>query len=300
MQASLQLLRCHVDSSAYGFDATRVQGVHRWESVASRHAPEPVGCIGLLDQRPVFPLTFLLGLDEEAAPSQGPVLLLDGFAVQVDRVSRPAQVPVSEFRRLPLPVRHNAGRVQGLARIDGELTLCLSADGLGPVEERSQSEAFPAWPADEPWLADMGGDTGRLLCFLPPGADDKAFFAVSYRQVAEIAQNLTLTRMRTANPCLAGLVNWRDRAVPVVDLAALVGVGPAPKVDVSRVLIARSPRTSQLFAFPASHLAPVSLPLPEDSTVSQILQPPTAFIRAAYGLSDGFLFVPDLEKLVAQ
>lgn len=300
MQASLQLLRCHVDSGAYGFAAARVQGVHRWESVTPCAASGPAGCIGQLGQTPVFPLTFLLGLDEEAVPSGGPVLLLDRFAVQVDRVSRPAQVPLSEFRRLPLPVRHNAGRVQGLARIDGELTLCLSADGLGPVAERSQEEAIPEWPVDEPWLADMGGDTRRLLCFLPPGADDKAFFAVSYRQVAEIAQNLTLTRMRTASPCLAGLVNWRNRAVPVVDLAALVGLGPAPLVDVSRVLIARSPRTSELFAFPASHLGPVSLPLPEDSSVSQILQPPTPFIRAAYGLSDGFLFVPDLEKLAAQ
>ena len=294
MPDSLQLLRCHLAAGAYGFAATAVRGVHRWESATARNPDLPAGCIGLLDQTPVYPLPYLLGLQEEAVAGAGPVLLLDGFAVQVDRVSRPVTVPLSDFRGLPRPLRDTGGRIQGLARLAGELTLCLNPDALSPG---AAATAPPNWPPDEPWAATAAGDTPRLLCFLPPDSGERTYFGISFRQVLEVAQGLPFTRLHSANSCVTGLVDWRSRAVPVVDMAALAGAGASAGVNLSRLLIARSPRTRELFAFPAEHLAPVAFPLAEDSMVSRNIPPPSPFIRGAYTIDDGFLFVPDLEAL---
>lgn len=291
----LHLLRCHLAANAYAFDASKVRAIHRWESV--QREPQSAGAIGVLAGKPVYPLARLLGLDEDAAASEGPVLLLDDCAIQVDRISRPAPVAESGLRCLPRPALAAHGRVHGLARIDGELTLLLDPARL---RDPSGAPAVPPWPADEAWSAPASSTTDKLLCFLPPGHGTQTYFAVSYRQAVEVAQGLTLRRLRSGEPWLAGLVDWRDRAVPVVDLAGLLGIGPSPTVETARVLIARSPRSGELFALPATQLAPLPLPLGDDSMVLETIDPPTPFVRAAYALTEGFLFIPDLERLVAQ
>lgn len=291
----LQMLRCHVESNAYGFDAAAVRAIHRWENVEPQ-ADTP-GAIGTLAGKPVYPLARLLGLDDDAAATQGPVLLLTDYAIQVDKVSRPTAVAHTELRSLPVPARVAHDRVSGLARVEGELTLLLDPTRLVTYQTGSKAAA-PAWPADEPWHFGLSTATDKLLCFLPPGQNEETYLAVSYRQAIEVAQNLTLSRLRANPPWLAGLVDWRERAVPVVDVAGLLGLTPAQPPDVSRALIARAPRSGELFAFPATHLAPLPLPLSEDTMVVKSIDPPSPYVRAAYLLTEGYLFLPDLDRLV--
>ena len=293
VSTQLQMLRCQVEAGAYAFDTTAVRSIHRWESV---DASQPAaGGLGTLGGKPVYRLAHLLGLGEEPAATAGPVLMLDEYAVQVDSVSRPRLVAESQLRRLPRPAQGAQGRVAGLVRLEGELTLLLDPRRLAEPGEASP----PPWPCDEPWVSGAFTTTDKLLCFLPPGHGEHTYLAVSYRQAVEVALGLKLSRLRSSEPWLAGLVDWRDRAVPVVDLAGLLGVEPSARVDVSRTLIARAPRSGELFAFPADHLAPLPLPLSEDSMLVKTIDPPSPYIRAAYTLTDGYLFLPDLDRLSA-
>jgi chemotaxis signal transduction protein len=291
---SLQILRCLVENGAYGFDTAQVRAIHRWESV---QPPQAEGEIGRVGVAPVYPLARLLGLTTGPVSSQGPVLLLDGFGVQVDRVSRPAAVAWQDLRRLPRLVRQEGGCWQAVTRVDGELTLCLSPEAIDPGPKRRQPVALPAIGEDPAWPPATSGETNKLLCFLPPAEDRETFFAVSYRQAIEVTNASRFTRIRTVSPCIAGVMDWRDRAVPVIDHEAMLGLAGGRVTRVDRVLVVRTPRTRELLAFPAGTLAPIDLPLPEDATVTRTLDPPSAYVRAAYGLSDGFLFVPDLERL---
>jgi len=296
----LQLLRCQVASSAYAFDARHIHAIHRWESVEP--ASPASGAIGTLHGKPVYRLAQLLGLDDHAAPATaastpGPVLLLDSCALQVDNVSRPLPVAESGLRRLPLPAQSVQRHIRGLARIEGELTLLLDPQQIHPA--RSGPAAPPPWPSDQPWHAATSGATEKLLCFTPTAHDLSTYLAVSYRQAVEVALGLKLTRLRCGQPWLAGLTDWRQRAVPVVDFAGLLGYPSTTPTDTSRLLIVRSSRRGELFAFPATQVAPLPLPLSDDTTLVKTLDPPSPYIRAAYELVDGYLFLPDLDKLAS-
>jgi len=297
---TIQLLRCSTPLGAYGFDATHVHAIERWENVTPATPGDAAAPVGHLGETPVFSLAQLLAPSHATPRAQGPVLLFDGFGLQVDRVARPATLPRQALRRLPKPLRDECGPWQAVTRLDGELTICLAPEALASRFHASTTPA-PTWTGlgeDAPWATPAPTGASRLLCFRPPGDARDAFFGVSYRQAIEITNLASFTALRTAHPCLAGLMDWRDRAVPVVQLDAMLGLaaGACPPLN-TRVVVVRGGPTRELLAFPAGTLAPVDLPLDGDTTVQAVLDSPSPYIRAAYQLAQGALFIPDLERI---
>jgi chemotaxis signal transduction protein len=276
------LLRCHAGDDAFALEASAVRRVARMEESID----------GRVDGLRVWPLTGLLGLDPVET---GPVLVLDHLALAVTRVTRPTAVDWSELSALPAAARDEAGRLAGVARIEGELALVLDAGRLDPG-----AGAVPArWelPPARGWTEGARAD-GRALFFMGAGGARKTMFAVSYAQVVEAQRHLRFTRLRGANPCVAGLAEWRDRVVPVVDLEALAGV-TGGSWEAERYLIVRAPASGDLFALPAGHCAAASLPLGEQAPVRSVLEPLTPWVKAAYALDNGYFIVPDLDRLAA-
>lgn len=64
-----------------------------------------------------------------------------------------------------------------------------------------------------------------------------ARYAVDMATVAEVVSVPTVTRVPGAPPWLAGVVNWRGRVLPAVDLRPLVGAPLAPLPTSARLVV---------------------------------------------------------------
>ena len=62
-------------------------------------------------------------------------------------------------------------------------------------------------------------------------------FAVGLEQVAEVGKVPTITRVPGVPSWLAGVVNWRGRVLPVVDLRGLLGADCGPLQSTARLVV---------------------------------------------------------------
>jgi chemotaxis signal transduction protein len=187
------------------------------------------------------------------------------WALLVDRVSQVISIPAE--RAVPLPpvvVNPAADYFQGVIRLGDELILFLSPERLHPEwqstrlsgsnfhaqsGQQSAYERLDYGPAgatlDLPSLQPLRsipseasgptsqvGGRGQLMLFSTarlPSGERPVSFGLSISQVPEILVPLPLVPVPEAPAFVLGLVNWRDRPVPVLDLDARLGL--APKAD---------------------------------------------------------------------
>lgn len=62
-------------------------------------------------------------------------------------------------------------------------------------------------------------------------------FAAELDAVAEVGRVPSITRVPGAPPWLAGVVNWRGRLLPVLDLRSLLGADPVPWGGAARLVV---------------------------------------------------------------
>jgi purine-binding chemotaxis protein CheW len=75
--------------------------------------------------------------------------------------------------------------------------------------------------------------TGVQTLLLPVGHD---LYALPVEWVHEVVAAPTLTRLATAPPVVLGLFNLRGQIVPLLDTAALLGIGPAEATEFAVVV----------------------------------------------------------------
>ena len=100
------------------------------------------------------------------------------------------------------------------------------ADGLSVESLVSQPEA-----AEGPVEDDTDPIGGVILRFAG------ARYAVDMSSVAEVVPVPVLTRVPGAPSWLSGVVNWRGRVLPVVDLRPLVGANLSPLPSSARLVV---------------------------------------------------------------
>lgn len=129
----------------------------------------------------------------------------------------------------------------------------------------------------------------------------RELFAVPVEAVREILDMRPVFRMPEAPPYLAGLINVRGRAVPVIDLRIKLGLPPAPADESTRILvldIAIGDRRLSLglIADRVLEVAPLG--------GSEITPPPdigaqwnSAYIQGVGRRGDSFVIIFDLSRL---
>jgi chemotaxis signal transduction protein len=138
-----------------------------------------------------------------------------------------------------------------------------------PQAEGSEGEAREAAsPSSRPPTVGAGGQRrshGQIVVFSiaeSHPAEQTLSFGLSISQVPEILQSLPMIPVPAAPAFVLGLVNWRGRPVPVIDLARRLGLAPeaAPSAN---------GRTHLIIARDKSDVLPVPNPAEGDSSKEQ-------------------------------
>lgn len=267
------------------------------------------------------------------------------WGLQVDRVTRAAAGPAEPPLPLPPAVIASCGgRFSAALRVGDRLALVIAperlraageggdgetggageaggsaagaggsaagagdgAAGPGPSPARNGSTRQPAPPPTAPPPADRRPGAVALFSADPDGRQGDMLFGLSLAQVEEVLRSVPVTPVPGATGDLLGLIVWRDRAVPVVDLARRFGPGraaasPAGRVHEaapSRLMVARAVRRREWIAFPVrADLRVEPLPLPSRAWADGPRISPLAAL-GVFELAAGTVVVPDVDRIL--
>lgn len=209
------------------------------------------GSVGVLQRRggatiPVFSLGERLGI--QGSGSLGRVVIVmkgEGRqqAYAVDDVDQPIEVrPNHYYPVAPLADPTGEGAVQGIIVHEGHLLLRIDP---ARIQAQHGGPRFDTIPTPQRALPDEPGQsagTGSIFVFLlaavTPGGRD-ILFAVSGKQVLEIVEETAAIPFPASPRFVPGLALWRNRPLPVVDLARILGWEPLPQ-ERRNLLVARS------------------------------------------------------------
>jgi purine-binding chemotaxis protein CheW len=132
---------------------------------------------------------------------------------------------------------------------------------------------------------------------------DREVFAVPVHAVREILDLVPLCRLPDSPPHLAGLIDVRGQAVPVIDLRVRLGLPSIPPTDGTRVLVLDIDVSGRSLAlgliadrvFEVAAIEPASIQPPPD--IGAFWRP--EHIKAIARHRDGFVILLDLAALLA-
>lgn len=265
----------------------------------------------------------------------------------VDRISQIIQFPIDQIMPLPpIAVNPTANYFVGVVIIDEELVLCLSPDHLhqevnqdpkftvvciedvsphsGIIRKRTTAEKV------ENLNIKQDGGHKRIVTFSIPEsyAEERALtFGLSISQVPEILESLSMIRVPAAPEYVLGLLNWRERPIPLIDLAKRLGWSHEQKNDsnngTTRLIIVRdtaqealaisSPGSSRTMAQPRNNLAATTLGAFLIQPTIRVLRLPIeyqpgernvpfdqAMTRCIVELQDETLVIPDIAEIFSR
>ncbi len=261
------------------------------------------------------------------------------WALLVDHVSQVIQISREHFYSLPSIVTNPVTNYfEGIIRLEENLILLLSPAWLHP-QTVSDSEGVthimtdhniaghnmasdPQTPAadqsgaenPEPVLStvakqaeielsnaqNLKSSVGRIMVFSTSQEEQALSFGLSITQIPEVLRPLPLTPVPTAPSFVLGLINWRDRPVPVIDLAARLGLESATKPVTNghtRLLIARGADQNTFVGFSIqAGVQVLRLPLAHQPA-SRILPLDQTLVKGAVNIEGKTLVLPDIQKL---
>lgn len=143
----------------------------------------------------------------------------------------------------------------------------------------------------------------QIVVFTTPGAPvggRGVSFALSISQVPEILNPVPLTRVPVAPPFVLGLINWRDRPVPVIDLDWRLGLRNALGGDTgrTRLLIARGRRPDALVGFLIHpSVRTLRLPIAHRASDRDLALDPR-LTRGVIEMGNETVIIPDVQALL--
>jgi purine-binding chemotaxis protein CheW len=308
---SLRLIRCTVAGQVYDLDMSWVRGIQRLDRLQRNKGENgrEGWVVASEGQLPVYSLSALLKLPAgQDSPLQRIVVLNSkggqGWAILVDRVSQPFEIPGNCFFALPAVVMNTPGHCfSSVVRLGDELALMLSVEKLYPeYQAKAQPAANPPSSVPEAALQTSGtrmhSGYNQMIVFSVPSlqaGEHPLSFGMSITQVAEILEPLPLIPVPGAAAYILGLANWRQEPVAVLDLAQRLGLPTQASGSAARFLIANT--SAGKIGFP---IRPGSRVLRLPVVHHPCTQPPAVdwgLVRSLVELENEVLLVPDLRKM---
>jgi chemotaxis signal transduction protein len=240
----LRLMPCQAGGRSYYLDASAVRSVHRKEEWRLNwRSDSPLGWIRHRGEEiPILDLARALGVAHTTVSDSAVVVDTESGpkAWGVGSVGRVVALP--EERILPVPApcwTESSPPWMGVVTGEGTQALCVSPQHLGQsgTEVPRMLKHAPPGPAQQA--------TGRAILFsagLP-----NVRFCLGFGQVAEVITSPRLVAVPAGRPWLLGLIVWRGRSVPVIDLNwGVTGKGGA--ADTEDYLIVRATAHGDLAA----------------------------------------------------
>ncbi len=332
---SMRIIRCGLGTETYCLEMSSVDSVGEAALVERFEAPTASGQIGTLvvneESLPVFSLAHRLDRPQTHSDSREHLVILKTslgrWVLLVESVSRVLQIRLDQVHRVPEVVldpqrklfkgvivfpadQQQAetpsafGEVQARrGREVAEISLLLSPERLHPdalplaVTHEEHADEVAAATTSSPTKAKRRGQVMLLSVTDEPIDERQCSFGLSLSQILEVVSSLTLIPVPTAPGFVQGLACWRDQPVPVLDLAARLGL--TSRIHEQRLVIARASTDGDFVAFPVE-AAIRSQRLPMESVPCVVpLGVREDLVRGAFELESETLMIPDLRRVLA-
>ncbi len=274
MKKTFEVLRIAVAAEEFGVRREDVQSVQlgmRVKVLAQESDDNRIGILRTTEgELPVYRLSDQLGLDADFPIEIQRVLVLRSehglWCLLVDRVSQ-AEVISAEYVS-PLPRAANVAYVNSVYTKENDVLLLLDVKKLHPL---AASETVATSEIDiEQSNVTINVDArrrGHLLLFKLVGLNgrtNKLMIGLTPRQVDEVLRSADVTAIPSAPAYLHGVTNWRGNLVPVLDLAARLGLN-SERTDPrrqDRLIIAHAGKHAPIAFYAKSHIDIITLPTP--------------------------------------
>ncbi len=304
------IVSCTIGVDQFAFRASDTCEIVRAEKM--HRAPGPGGAAGTIamdgEAVPVYPLETSLGRPATRAASARPaghIVITRGLAGSagwlVDRITRSAVDAVS-----PAPLPHLVGRdatrwFEGLLRVGDRLLLLISPENLDPRSPAGGGApvaADPGWPsADGAARAQEDQGPPLVVLFFSPGLPHSGAprSALSARRIAAVIQSVPVIPVPGSAPHIAGVIMWRDEAVPVIDARTTRDRG---LTEHARFIVARwgSARRGGHVAFECAGAVVLHQPTREDRQIEDCTAAP--FVTGVFGVGGDPVAFLDLDAML--
>lgn len=259
----VEIMRCSVGSQQFGIVRSKVQSVQHGNRVTVVSAEKdsfeaviktsegdlPVLRLGdFMQQQSTLPL-----------PDQRLLILRSSWGLWcllVDEVTQAELVATSAI--VPLPRVASNSLVGDVLREEGSVLLMLSPDNIHPNAMLSGMRDGQLASGKEPPIAGRSAapdGKSHLVLFRMPGADsDDASYAIGLtpKQIDEVLRSVKLQPVPTAPDFLDGVITWRGKMVPVMNLGKRLGITEKDANASSghrRIVVAHGTDPNKLIAF---------------------------------------------------
>lgn len=300
----LRLMPCHAGGRSYYLDAASVRSVHRKEEWRLNwRSDSPLGWIRHGDgELPILDMARALGVaHSQVADNAFVVDTSEGpRAWGVGGVGRVISILDEQLLPVPEPCLEGSVSAPWLGLVTGQETeaLCLAPQWLGAASDASAVALQPAAPAAP--AAAGAKPTGRAILFA--GYDGKGRlpeirFCFGFGQIGEFITAPQVIPFPGGPAWLSGLLVWRDRTVPIVNLA-LASTGKALPIDTEDFLVVRA-TAAGIFAAVTVFGRPDTVELPFQCEESSEPLAHSGWFHGVYRRKHQLIVLPDLAAILA-
>lgn len=186
------------------------------------------------------------------------------WALAVDQVEEPVELASGEVHPLPWAADPTgSGMIRTVVVRQNSLWLRLDMHRVLAGGQAAAPKPVLAEP--HVVLKSAGAASGAIFAFLVPSVvpvQRDVVFAISAKQVLEIIEETATVPVPLAPPHLAGLIAWRQRPTPVIDIGRILD-WDSTRQEKRNFLIARGARVAATVAVPiCAGARSLMLPIP--------------------------------------
>jgi len=317
----LRYIRCTAGDETFALDMDAVYSIQRSDNLQyDPLAPAAIGWFPLRDERvPVYLLSERLGMSKNGQSAAGRVVLMSPLPGQVamwglavDQVSQVFTTNLEALSPLQAALCTGSDRYfSAVLRQADNLYLMLEPASLHPDRsvsvapkhyQHSLASQLSANPVQH--FSGVGSaqtQQKQLIVFSLPGVEEGLQFGLSITQVLEILAPLPVIGLPGAPDYILGLVNWRDRPVPLVDLPVRLGLAASAEPGSPRLMIVRdaSRKQDQIFGFLVRpNIQMLRLPV-DYRAVGTKFEIPKKYVKGIVEIQDQITILPDISKVVS-
>jgi purine-binding chemotaxis protein CheW len=317
----LRYIRCTAGDETFALDMDAVYSIQRSDNLRlDPMVPHAIGWFPLREaQVPVYLLSERLGMGKNGQTAAGRVVLMSPLPGQVAMwglaVDQVSQVFITNLEALsPLQealCTESDRYFSAVLRQADDLYLMLEPASLHPDKPVSaapkyckNNQAAPSPASSDQYfsrVAVLQTQQKQLIVFSLPGLDVSLQFGLSITQVLEILAPLSVIGLPGAPDYILGLVNWRDRPVPLVDLPARLGLESHAENGSPRLMIVRDAtrKQDQIFGFMVRpNIQMLRLPIDYRSTGTKV-KIPKIYVKGVVEIQGQITILPDISKVIS-
>lgn len=297
-----RFIRCGIGPQVFGIDLSYVIGLSLAEQLELVDDGSPLA--GYLDGVAIYWLGELLGIPIDRHVGGAHVIMVEinrtRFGFRVDRVSQVSEFTAEHWQPLsPILGPTALACFHAALRFEQEQVLLLAVEAFHPDGNAAPRSDYPRREV-APIRDQQVRRVNSLILFRGLNLDPTErpiTFGLPMERVYELADTNQMISVPGAPEFVVGLALWRDRVVPVLDMASQLGLTMnSEPFQTDRMLVCRAADSLGPVAFLAGASRVLRLPAAHIAS-DRSIDVPSVVIQAQVELDRETLLVPNINLL---